>query len=91
MLLAEDSLPDMIMDGKEMAFVIFAIAWLIILVIHLAVGGDFEDDSPAKYLGLLCVGVVFLCAIYTMVTASFIAGVGMIGSLAFFTVSKDKE
>lgn len=91
MLLAEDSLPDMIMDGKEMAFVIFAIAWLIILVIHLAVGGDFEDESPARYLGLLCVGVVFLCAIYTMVTASFIAGVGMIGSLAFFTVSKDKE
>jgi len=91
MLLAEDSLPDIIMGGKEMAFVIFAIAWLIILVIHLAVGGDFEDDSPAKYLGLLCVGVVFLCAIYTMVTANFMAGVGMIGSLAFFTVDKDKE
>jgi len=89
-LSAEDSLPD-IMGGKEMAFVIFAVAWLIILVIHLAVGGDFEDDSPAKYLGLLCVGVVFLCAIYTMATVSFMAGIGMIGSLAFFTVRKGKE
>jgi len=91
MLLAEDSLPDIIMGGKEMTFVIFAIAWLTILVTHLAVGGDFEDDSPAKYLGLLCVGVVFLCATCTMVAANFMAGVGMIGSLAFFTVDKDKE
>jgi hypothetical protein len=39
-LLAQDNLPDIIMEGKEMAFVIFAIAWLTILVIHLAVGGD---------------------------------------------------
>ncbi|MFL7794716.1 MAG: hypothetical protein AB8I69_21410 [Anaerolineae bacterium] len=74
-----------------MAFVIYAIAWFAILMIHLAAGGDFKDDSPLKYLGWLCIGVVFLCAIYTMVAASFMAGVGMIGSLAFFAVRKNKE
>jgi hypothetical protein len=74
-----------------MAFVIFVIAWLMLLVIHLARGGDFEEDSPAKYLAWLAIAVVLACAIYTMVTVKFIAGVGMVGSLAVFQVRKDTQ
>jgi hypothetical protein len=59
-------------------------------MLHLAAGGDFEDESPAKHLGWLCVGVVFLCAIYAMVTVRLMAGVAMIGSLAFFAARKNK-
>jgi hypothetical protein len=74
-----------------MAFVIFVIAWLLLLVIHLARGGDFEEDSPAKYLAWLAIAVVLVCAIYTMIKINFMAGVGMVGSLAVFQVRKNAE
>ena len=74
-----------------MAFIIFIIAWLSLLVIHLTTPGEPEENSPAQYVAWLAIGVVFVCAIYAMVTVNFLAGIGMIGSLALFQVRKDAE
>jgi len=74
-----------------MAFIVFVIAWLIILVIFTSTGGEPEPGSLAQFLGWLCIGVVVLAALYTMFTTSFMGGVGMIGSLVFFSVNKDKK
>ena len=74
-----------------MAFIVFVIAWLLLLVVHLTTAGEPEENSPAQYLAWLGIVVVFVFAIYTMITASFMAGIGMIGSLALFQVRKDAE
>ena len=73
-----------------MSFIIFVIAWLVLLVLFISTGGEPEKDSPAMILSWLCIGVIFLVALYPMFTISFRAGLGMIRSLAAFQVVKDK-
>jgi hypothetical protein len=70
-----------------MSFIIFVIAWLTLLGIFISTKGKAEENP----LAWLCLGVIFLAALYTMATISFMAGVGMIGSLAVFQVVKDKN
>lgn len=65
-----------------MSFIVFVIAWLTLLVIFISTKGKAEENP----LAWLCLGVIFLAALYTMVTTSFMAGVAMIGTLSFFTV-----
>ena len=67
-----------------MLYVIYAIAWLVLLASALTTG-NLEEGSPLRWV---CVGVVMLCGIFAMLTGNWRAGVGMIGSLAFFAVKK---
>lgn len=75
-----------------MAFVIFAIAWLVLLVMMVIEKNVTEPPewlpTVGTFLAGLCLGVILLCAIYSMFTVSFRAGLAMIGSLAFFSVSR---
>ena len=43
-----------------MAFIIFIIAWLSLLVIHSTTAGEPEENSPAQYLAWLAIVVVFV-------------------------------
>ena len=69
-----------------MSFIVFVIAWLILLILFISTGGEPEKDSPAMALAWLCICVIFLAALYTMFTISFRAGLAMIGTLSFFMV-----
>jgi hypothetical protein len=79
------------MRRGKMPFIIFIIAWLILLVLFLSSGGEPEKDSPAMVLGWLCIGLIVLVALYTMFEVSFRAGLGMIGTLYFFTVKNKRN
>lgn len=70
-----------------MSFIIFVIAWLTLLVIFISTKGKAEENP----LAWLCLGVILLAALYTMVTTSFMAGVGMIGTLSFFMVKAKRD
>lgn len=71
-----------------MAFIVFVIAWLILVVIFISTRGESETSSLARFLAWLCLGVVVLTALDTMFTASFWASVGMIGSPHLFAGKK---
>ena len=65
-----------------MSFIIFVIAWLTLLVIFLSTKGKAEENP----LAWVCLGAIFVVALYTMFAVSFRAGLAMIGTLGFFMV-----
>ena len=70
-----------------MSFIVFVIAWLTLLVIFISTKGKAEENP----LAWLCLGVIFLAALYTMFAISFRAGLAMIGTLSFFMVKTKRD
>ena len=62
----------------------------MLLIIYLKSGGDVEEGSETQLFAWLFIGTVVLCSIYTMIAVNFMAGLGMFGSLSFFSVEKSQ-
>lgn len=69
-----------------MVFIIFIIAWLILLMIFTTSRGKIEDNP----LSWLLIGVIVLCAVYSIFAVSILAGLSMFGSLSAFEVIRKK-
>ena len=67
-----------------MVFLVFATAWLALLISVLA-GGNPEQGTPWRWL---LIAIILGCALYTMVTVRVGAGLAMLGSLGIFAVRK---